>query len=205
MVDMTTKSTRMAVTALAATLVAGCATVPTGPYIAALPGSRATPQQFSADDTTCRAQAQAYFGPYSAQPANDAAAATAVASTLLGAAIGALFGAAVGDPGTGAAIGGGMGLIGGSAVAADSSGYTSAQLQAQYDRVYLQCMYAAGHRVPQSAVATRTYRYPAPPGAASPPPGTPPPARRYAPPTTTPPPAGFPPPDAPPPSTAPRG
>jgi hypothetical protein len=195
----------MALTAIAAALVAGCATVPTGPYVAALPGSRTTPQQFAADDSTCRVRAQAYFGPASTQPANDAAAANVVAGTLIGAAIGALFGAAVGDPGTGAAIGAGTGLLGGSAVAADTSGYSSAQLQATYDRVYLQCMYSFGHRVPQSAVATRTYRYPAPPGAVAPPAGTPPPARRYAPPTTAPPPAGFPPPDAPPPSTVPSG
>ena len=202
---MTTKFTRMALTVLSATVVAGCATVPTGPYIGALPGSRSTPQQFSADDGTCRARAQSHFGPYAAQPANDAAAANVVAGTLIGAAIGALFGAAVGDPGTGAAIGAGTGLLGGGVAAADTSGYSSAQLQATYDRIYLQCMYALGHRVPQSAVASRTYRYPAPPGAASPPPGTPPPVRRYPPPTTTPPPAGFPPPDAPPPDTLPRG
>jgi hypothetical protein len=207
---MTSRTKRSAIGLVAVALAAGCAVVPTSPYVAALPGSRTTPQQFASDDGACRAQAQAYFGPGTAQPANDAAAANVVAGTLIGAAIGALFGAAVGDAGGGAAFGAGAGLLGGSVAAADVSGYSSGQLQARYDSIYLQCMYAAGHRVPASAVANRSYRsYPVPSGAAPaagyPPANAPPPARSYPPPTSVAPPAGFPPPDAPPPDRAPRG
>ena len=97
-----------AVVAIAA-LLAGCATVPTGPAVPAYPGTSRSGEQFARDDAGCRAQAQAAFGPSSAQPANDAAAANFVGGTLLGAAIGALLGAAVGDAGHGAAIGAGFG------------------------------------------------------------------------------------------------
>ena len=207
---MTTKPIRATLVLIAAAFLAGCAVMPAGPLMTALPGSRTTPQQFQDDDVGCRGQAQAYFGPAATQPANEAAAANVVAGTLIGAALGALFGAAVGDAGTGAAIGAGTGLLGGSLVAADWSGYSTAQLQSIYDRVYLQCMYARGHRVPAPTVAYGPYRrYGVPPGAAPgagyPPANAPPPPRTYAPPTTVPPPAGFPPPDARPPDAVPRG
>jgi hypothetical protein len=190
-----------------AALLAACASVPTGPAWPAYPGTR-TAQRFPADDASCRAQAHAYFGPAAAQPANNAAAANVVGGTLLGAAIGALFGAAGGDAGVGAAIGAGMGLLGGGLVAADMSGYSTAQLQAIYDRVYGQCMYAFGHLVPAYAVLDRAFPGYAVPSRAAPaaghPPANAPPPRSYPPPTTVAPPAGFPPPDTPPPS-APRG
>lgn len=203
---MTVKPIRSALGACAVVLLASCATIPTGPVLTAQPGSRTAPDQFGRDDLDCRAQAQAYFGPNATQPANDRAAANMVGGTLLGATIGALFGAAAGDAGTGAAIGAGMGLLGGSAVAADMSGYSSAQLQAVYDRVYLECMYARGHRVPSRALAYRSYRGFAvpsevPPAAGYPPAGTPPPRSSFAPPTTAPPAGGYPPADAPPPGS----
>ena len=205
-VAMTTKSMRIVVALAGAAFLGGCAVTPTAPLATALPGSRTTPQQFQDDDAACRVQAQAYFGPAPTQPVNDAAAANVVGGTLLGAALGALFGAAVGDVGAGAAIGAGTGLLGGSLVAADMSGYSSAQLQSMYDRVYLRCMYARGHRVPAPAVAYGpNRRYAVPPGAGYPPAATPPPARSYPPPTTVPPAGGFPPSDARPPDTVPRG
>ena len=205
---MKARPIRFAAALLVATSIAGCAVVPTSPYIAALPGSRTTAGQFAADDQTCRGQAQAWFGAGTQQRADQAAAANVVAGTLIGAALGALFGAAVGDAGVGAAIGAGTGLFGGSVAAADMSGYSSAQMQAQYDRVYLQCMYAAGHRVPSSFLAQQSQRYPVPstdvPAAGYPPSNTPPPPRSYPPPSTVAPPAGFPAPDTPPPAVAPR-
>ncbi len=141
-------------------------------------------EQFARDDASCRAQAQAVFGPAAAQPANDAAAANFVGGTLLGAAIGALLGAAVGDAGHGAAIGAGFGAIGGGAAAADVSGYSNVQMQAIYDRTYLQCMYARGHRVP-APFASRGYRaaypvpQPGPPAVGYPPPNAAPPRTTY--------------------------
>lgn len=204
---MTTRIMRSAALAAAVAALAGCATVPAGPAVPAMPGTRASGEQFARDDAACRAQAQAAFAPSAAQPANDAAAANVVGGTLLGAAIGALIGAAFGDPGAGAAIGAGTGLLGGSAAAADISGRSNVTLQAAYDRAYLQCMYARGHRVPSGAVAQRQQRYYEVPQSAAPvvgypPAGTPPPARSYGPPSTQPPAGGFPPANTPPP---PRG
>jgi predicted lipid-binding transport protein (Tim44 family) len=192
-------------TALATAVVAlaGCATVPAGPAAPAIPGTRATGEQFARDDAACRAQAQAAFAPNAAQPANDAAAANVVGGAVIGAAIGALIGAAFGDAGAGAAIGAGTGALGGGTVAADISGRSNVEMQAVYDRVYFQCMYARGHRVPSGAVAQRQRYYEVPQSAAPavgyPPAGTPPPARGYGPPSTQPPAGGFPPANAPPP------
>jgi hypothetical protein len=201
----------VALGATALALLAGCATVPSGPAVNALPGSRKTAEQYFADDAACRARAQAIFGPTSAQPANEVAAANVVGGTLVGAAVGALIGAAFGDAGTGAAIGAGTGLLGGSAAAANVSGYSTMQLQALYDREYLQCMFARGHQVPGRTVAFRPapsasgYVPPStPPAAGFPPRDTPPPPgvggpQGYAPPSNVAPAAGFPPRNAPPP------
>lgn len=199
--------TALAVTGTA--LIAGCAVAPVGPSLPAYPGSRSTAQQFQVDDVACRDRAQRHFGPVATQASNNAAAANAAGATLFGAALGALLGAVVGDPGTGAAIGAGTGLLSGSVVAADMSGYSSAQMQFAYDRMYSQCMYELGHLVPARTIAHRANRgYPVPssaaPSAGYPPANAPPPARLYSPPTTASPPGGFPPPDAPPPSLAPR-
>ena len=180
-------------------IASGCAIVPTGPWLSALPGSGSTSASFSVDDAACRDRSQAQFGVAAAQRANEAAAANVAGGALLGAALGALFGAAAGDAGTGAAIGAGMGLLGGSAVAADVGGYSSAQLQAMYDRVYWQCMYDLGHRVPGPPY---TYRVSPRDAAPSAPTAAP---RGYPPPSTVEPPAGFPPAHAPPPAFAPRG
>ncbi len=195
-------------------LLAGCATVPTGPAMNALPGSRKTAEQYYADDAACRARAQSFFAPNAAQPANDAAAANVVGGTLLGAAVGALIGAAVGDAGAGAAIGAGTGMLGGSAAAANVSGYSNQQMQALYDREYLQCMFARGHQVPGRSVAYRpassAYGYVPPrtaPAVGYPPANTPPPPgvgspQGYLPPSTVAPAVGYPPAGtAPPPGT----
>jgi uncharacterized protein YcfJ len=203
-----------------ATLLAGCATVPTGPAMNALPGTRKTAEQYYADDAACRARAQAFFAPTAAQAANEVAAANVVGGTLLGAAVGALIGAAFGDPGTGAAIGAGTGLLGGSTAAANVSGFSTYDMQALYDREYLQCMFARGHQVPGRAVAYRpgpsAYGYVPPrtaPAVGYPPANTPPPPgvgvpQGYAPPSTAAPAVGYPPRNAPPPpgtGVAPQG
>ena len=186
-------------------LLAGCATVPTGPAINALPGSRKTAEQYYADDAACRARAQSFFAPNAAQPANDAAAANVVGGTLLGAAVGALIGAAVGDAGAGAAIGAGTGMLGGSAAAANVSGWSTYEMQAVYDREYLQCMFARGHQVPGRSVVYRPgpppYGYVPPrtaPAVGYPPANTPPPPgvgspQGYPPPSTVAPAVGYPP------------
>lgn len=99
-----------------------------------------------------------------------------VIPTALGAAAGAIIGSASGDAGPGAAIGAGLGLLFGSAAGSSYASSSSYQLQREYDAVYLQCMYAQGHRVPAAFVQQRTVqRYYAPsyPPRDYPPPGRP--------------------------------
>ncbi len=155
-------SKRLLSVSIAAVLVlGGCATVPTGPAVMVLPGYQKSFDQFRADEGDCRGYAQmAIGGPNANQPANDAAAANAVGAAALGAAAGAILGSVTGHAGNGAAIGAGTGLLFGSAASANTSGFSSYQLQRQYDVAYLQCMYARGNQVPGQVA----YRGP-PPGA----------------------------------------
>ncbi len=176
----------LAVSVATVVVLGGCATVPTGPAVMVLPGYQKSFDQFRADEGDCRGYAQMVIGgPNANQPANDAAAANAVGAAALGAAAGAILGSVTGHAGNGAAIGAGTGLLFGGAANANASGYSSYQLQRQYDVAYLQCMYARGNQVPGQVA----YRGP-PPGA---------PVPNYIPPSTTPryPPANYPPPNYP--------
>lgn len=191
-------------TMVAVVALSACVTVPPGPSVGALPGSRKSFQQFQADDANCRQFALSRTGAPS-----DAANNAGAASTVVGTAIGALIGAAIGG-GEGAAVGAGVGLLGGAAAGSANAQATFAGAQRQYDSVYLQCMYAAGNRVPappgyapqarvQPAITGRSPApgYAAPPNAAIPPPGTPGPG-------LPPPGAAIPPPGTPPPSQLPQ-
>ena len=193
-------------------LLGGCVMLPTAPTMMALPGSQKDFQQFRVDEATCRDYAQAAVGGPGQAAANNAAANAAV-GTAFGAAAGAIIGSASGQAGPGAAIGAGTGLLVGSAAGGNVAGYSSYQLQRQYDMAYLQCMYAHGNRIPGRVV----YRgsapgYPAPnyatpnyPPANYPPPNYPPPnlspggnpPMSYPPPSV--PPGSYPPPNTPPP------
>lgn len=209
-------------------VLSACVTVPPGPSQASLPGSGKAWDQFQADDASCR-QIAAARGGVPNDAAAQAGAGSAVAGTVLGAAIGGLLGG-----GEGAAVGAGMGLFTGSVVGTGYAQNAAVVTQQSYDRVYFQCMYAAGHRIPVPAAfassmrqtsapaATRVATPPPnaaiPPRDAPPPPGmssaTPPPNAaippRNAPPppgasiATPPPNAAIPPPDAPPPYQLPR-
>lgn len=141
------RSLHRVVLAVAGALLAGCAVLPTGPAVPALPGSRAG-GSFAADDADCRRRA-------------------------------------------------------GGAMPTDTVGHSSHALQAGYDRLYFECMYARGHRVPAAAVTQRAPdgRYPVPHGAAEAPRDAPPP-RSFPPPSTQPPATGFPPAGTPPPPSA---
>ena len=171
-------------------LVAGCVIVPTAPMIAAVPGPNTPPEVFHADDLDCRNYAQQIVsGPTQGAvnaTANNAAA-TAAAGTAIGAATGALIGAASGNAGAGAAWGAGTGLLFGSLAGGNYAGYSSYQLQRQYDASYLQCMYSRGNRVPYAAYGPPRYYSPAPYNApyTAPPPDYRPPATN-APPAETP-------------------
>lgn len=155
-------------------LVAGCATVPTGPSVMSLPGTGKSFDQFRIDDSDCRGYAYNQVG---GATADRAATQSGITSAAVGTVVGAAAGAAIGG-GRGAGIGAGSGLVVGSLAgtgAAQTSAYGS---QRRYDHAYIQCMYAKGHRVPVYGQFTEGARQPSGSSAARippPPAGNPPP------------------------------
>lgn len=152
-------------------VLAGCATVPSGPSVMVLPGTGRSFDEFRADDQACRYHAwQQIGGEQGTRAANEAA----LRDAAIGAGIGALAGAIIGGR-DGASVGAGTGLIVGSVSGAEGVQRAGRDGQRQYDIAYVQCMYAKGHRVPLHGNYT-----PAPPAAAAsvpppPPAGNPPP------------------------------
>lgn len=194
-------TTRLRMLAIAPVLLlAACVTVPAGPSVSAMPGTRKSWDQFQADDASCRGYAASLTGT-PGDAAAQAGVGSAVAGTIIGAAIGGLVGG-----GEGAAVGAGMGLFSGSVVGAGNAQAAGAVTQQRFDSAYYQCMYGLGNRVPapvgymaRNASAPRAAPgNTAPPNAAVPPPNTPPPSR------TPPPNAAIPPPNTPPPYQLPR-
>lgn len=158
-------------------LLAGCATVPTGPSVMALPGTGKSFDQFRADDAECRNYAYFQSGGTTAnQSANNAG----VKSAVIGTAIGAAAGAAIGGH-EGAGVGAGSGLLMGSMVGAGAAETSARGTQQQYDNAYVQCMYAKGEKVPLPGSISRSMsEMPSPPpqptpSRKSPPPPPPPP------------------------------
>ncbi|HTJ96757.1 MAG TPA: YMGG-like glycine zipper-containing protein [Rhodocyclaceae bacterium] len=153
---------------LAISILAGCATAPTGPSVMALPGSGKSFEQFRFDDANCRQYAQSQTNP-------DAANNSALRSAAVGTAIGAVAGAALGGR-EGAAFGAGGGLLVGSAAGAGNAENSAYGTQRQYDNAYTQCMYAKGQRVPVSGMPSQqryqqqTINTPPAPGPNYPPP-----------------------------------
>jgi hypothetical protein len=172
------KYTSFAVLGTAA-LLSACAVMPSGPSVTALPGAGKSFDQFRADDGSCRQYASQQVGGVTS---GQAAVGSEIGSAAIGTALGAAAGAALGG-GRGAAAGAGIGLIGGSAVGlgqAQGSGYS---VQRRYDTAYMQCMYAAGERVPMPAgmaAPQQGYQYQEPPRYAAPPPGYAAPPPGYA-------------------------
>lgn len=160
-------------------LLGGCASMPTGPSVLALPGTGRNFNDFRMDDTQCRQYATQQVGGL----ADDAG----VRSAVVGTVIGAVAGAAIGGR-QGAGVGAGAGLLVGSAEGAGANQRSAYGSQRQYDNAYIQCMYAKGHKVPVSATFTgnRTSVFAEPPPSGnypSPPPYAPtPPPPDYAPP-----------------------
>jgi len=185
-----------------ATLALGaCATVPSGPSVGALPGTKKSWDQFQADDASCRGYAVSVSG-----SPNDAAAQAGVGSAVAGTIIGAAIGGLVGGN-EGAAVGAGMGLFTGSAVGVGNAQAAGSVTQQRYDGAYYQCMYGLGNRVPAPAGYVARYAPPMaaprsapPPNAAIPPRDAPPPeapTSKAPPPNAAIPPRDAPPPDAP--------
>jgi hypothetical protein len=145
---------------------AGCATVPMGPSVLALPGSGKTFEEFKADDAICRQWAAQQIGLSPQETVKQNTATGAVVGTAIGAGLGAAIGAASGHAGAGAAIGAGSGLLVGSSAGASAGQYYGWQAQRRYDIAYTQCMYAKGNEVPEMVTRPRRSRrivYPPPP------------------------------------------
>lgn len=171
-------------------LLGGCATLPPGPSLTALPGSGKSMESFRGDDASCRRAAEDQVNGISP---GYAAADSAARSATLGAVVGAGAGALMGGS-RGAGVGAGVGLLMGGLIGTDAAYASGAAFQRRYDASYRQCMYDLGHKVPvdrRAAWADRRSYYPPPP----------PPAPRpyYGPPadvSATPPPPNTPPPPA---------
>jgi hypothetical protein len=140
---------------LALLTVAGCATIPRGPSVMALPGPGKTFEQFQADDAICRQWAAQQIGLSPQETINQNTAAGAVAGTAIGAGLGAAIGAASGHAGAGAAIGAGSGLLVGTATGANTGQFYGWEAQRRYDIAYTQCMYAKGNDIPEMVMRPR--------------------------------------------------
>jgi outer membrane lipoprotein SlyB len=159
-------------------LLAGCASLPTGPSVMSLPGSRKTFDEFRVDDADCRQFATVQVGGTTPQQAaTDSGVASAVVGTAIGAGAGALIGGS-----SGAGVGAGVGLVTGALVGQGYAGGAYYSVQQRYDNAYRQCMYAKGHKIPVSAQFARSVQEQpataAPPGPIAPyppPPNAPPP------------------------------
>ena len=162
-------------------LLGGCASMPKGPSLMALPGSNKTFDQFRFDDAECQRYAFQQIGGTTAEKAaND----SATRSAVIGTAVGAVAGAAIGGR-SGAGVGAGAGLIVGSVAGSESGQRSGFGTQRQYDNAYVQCMYGRGHKVPVSAefaknlsqspvTPARSGNYPPPPSTEPPPDYVPP-------------------------------
>lgn len=127
-----------------AAALTGCVVVPTAPSVMALPGTAKSFDQFLQDDQLCRDFASARNNNVDV---NQAATRSALRTAAVGTALGAVAGAAFAG-GTGAAIGAGAGLLAGSASGNVNASTSMVLTQSLYDQSYIQCMYAAGNRVP---------------------------------------------------------
>lgn len=159
-------------------LVTGCASLPTGPSVMSLPGSRKNFDQFRADDVDCRQFAYVQVGGTTPQ---NAAIESGVASAVVGTAVGAGAGALIGGS-QGAGVGAGVGLVTGALVGQSYAGGAYYSVQQRYDNAYQQCMYAKGHKIQVSGQFARSLQErsaaAAPPGPLAPippPPNAPPP------------------------------
>ena len=186
----------VALVAVTAVLLTGCASLPSGPSVMVLPGTGKSFEQFQTDDAACRQWAAHGVGGSPGDAATKSTVSGAAIGTAIGAAAGAAVGAAAGSPGVGAAVGAGTGLLFGSAGGASAGyGYAS-EAQRRYDIAYQQCMYAKGNQVPvvmRRPAARARYVPPPPP----PPPASAPSAASPASPAVPPPPPGAPPPPPP--------
>ena len=133
---------------LALLVVAGCATLPTGPSVRVLPAPGKSFEQFQSEDAVCRQWAGLQIGMTTQDTINMNTAAGAAVGTVVGSGVGAVIGAASGHAGAGAAIGAGTGLLVGTSAGANAGQVYGWEAQRRYDIAYEQCMYAKGNQIP---------------------------------------------------------
>jgi len=129
--------------AILAITLAACASAPTGPSVAVMPGDGKSFEQFNEDDLVCR-----QYASNQNSGAVDSTNNKAIGTAALGALIGAAAGAAIGNSHQGAGAGAGIGLLAGSAVGTGEAQNGTNTAQRSYDISYSQCMYAKGNSVP---------------------------------------------------------
>lgn len=138
---------RLALAGACALLVlAGCASRPTGPTIAVMPGPSKPFELFQQDQIICKDYASTEVSGDSDR-ANKRALGAAAIGTVLGAGLGAAV-----DDGHGAAIGAASGAAVGTGIGMGASADQNLTIQQRYDIAYSQCMYAKGNQVPGYAV-----------------------------------------------------
>lgn len=137
---------RKSVPLLLASLLASCASLPSGPSVMALPGTGKTFDQFREDDSYCKQYANEQV---SGTTPNRASIRSGLGTAAIGTGLGAAAGAAFGG-GSGAAIGAGSGLLLGGLMGSGTARASGTIGQQRYDMAYTQCMYGQGHRVPVS-------------------------------------------------------
>jgi hypothetical protein len=142
-------------------IIAGCATMPTGPSVMVMPPPGKSFEQFQSEDATCRQWAAQQIGMSPEERANQNTATGAVVGTAVGAGLGAAIGSVSGSAGAGAAIGAASGLLIGTSAGANAGQVAGWRAQRQYDHAYMQCMYAKGNEVP--GTMNRRVRRVAPP------------------------------------------
>ncbi len=135
--------TRTAVAVLIpALLLAACAETPMVPTVQVLPGPRKSFADFQNDQATCRNFAQQAVGDQ-VRGANLRGLGTAALTTALGAGLGGAIGG-----GGGAGIGAAAGALGGAGIASAQTARAQNTIQAQFNAMYVQCMYSLGNSVP---------------------------------------------------------
>ncbi len=141
---------------LAAALAAGCATMPTAPDVAVMPGPGKSFEDFKVDDRVCRDFAEHNLGTNPGKAGATSVAEGAGVGLGAGAATGALLSG--GRPG-GVVIGAIWGLIVGSAVGSNNAAPSEREAQRRYDIAYEQCMTSKGNRIPPPPVTYYRYRH----------------------------------------------
>lgn len=141
-----------------AVLVAGCASMPSGPRVAVMPAPGKPFELFVQEDRICRLFAEQSLGKTPSDSSAQAFASSAVTGTAVGVAVGGLLGGH-----DGASSGAGMGLMTGSMIGAGESEYAASDAQRRYDIAYQQCMYSKGNQLPGQRYLPYTPPPPPPP------------------------------------------